>query len=73
MDMEVTPNPVVKDTVIAGAESEQEAVSGPFRSSKLPDERSGLVFIFRTFEKLSYGMIMKSIRPISVGDVVQTP
>ena len=36
----------------------------------LPDERSGLVFIFRTFEKLSYGLILKSVRPISIGDVV---
>jgi hypothetical protein len=39
----------------------------------LPNERSGLLFIFRTFEKLSYGLILKSIRPIAVGDVVQTP
>jgi len=44
-----------------------------FRSYKLPDERSGLLFVFRTFEKLSYGMILKAVRPISVGDVVQTP
>lgn len=39
----------------------------------LPSERSGLLFIFRTFEKLSYGLILKSTRPIAVGDVVQTP
>ena len=49
------------------------AAARPFRSYKLPDERSGLVFVFRTFEKLSYGMILKAVRPISVGDVVQTP
>jgi hypothetical protein len=39
----------------------------------LPDERSGLLFIFRTFEKISYGLVMKSTRPIAVGDIVQTP
>jgi hypothetical protein len=39
----------------------------------LPAERSGLLFIFRTFEKLSYGLVLKSTRPIAVGDVVQTP
>jgi hypothetical protein len=39
----------------------------------LPDERSGVLFVFRVFEKLSYGMIMRSTRPIAVGDVVQTP
>ena len=74
LNFEVTPNPVVKDTVVAGADPSQPAVAAdPSRSYKLPDERSGLVFVFRTFEKLSYGMIMKSVRPISVGDVVQTP
>jgi hypothetical protein len=75
LNFEVTPNPVVKDTVVAGADPEEAAAAaaGPFRSYKLPDERSGLVFVFRTFEKLSYGMILKAVRPISVGDVVQTP
>jgi len=73
MNIEVTPNPVVPDTVIAGADPDEVAVGGTFRSYKLPDERSGLVFVFRTFEKLSYGMILKAVRPISVGDVVQTP
>jgi hypothetical protein len=39
----------------------------------LPSERSGLLFIFRTFEKLSYGLVLKSTRAIAVGDAVQTP
>lgn len=71
--MDVKPNPIVPDTIVANADPKAPA---PVRASEalvLPDERSGLVFVFRTFEKLSYGMIMKSVRPISVGDVVQTP
>ena len=40
---------------------------------KLPDERNGLVFVFRVFEKMSYGMVMSATRPIYVGDVVRTP
>ncbi len=40
---------------------------------KLPDERNGLVFVFRVFEKMSYGMVMSSTRPIYIGDVVRTP
>ncbi|MEO7742142.1 MAG: LysM peptidoglycan-binding domain-containing protein [Usitatibacter sp.] len=40
---------------------------------KLPDERNGLVFIFRVFEKMSYGMVMSATRPIYIGDLVQTP
>ncbi|MCM2327444.1 MAG: LysM peptidoglycan-binding domain-containing protein [Lysobacter sp.] len=75
MKFEVTPNPVVKDTVVAGQDPEATPMptEGRYRSYKLPDERSGLLIVFRTFEKISYGMILKSVRPISVGDVVQTP
>jgi hypothetical protein len=40
---------------------------------KLPDERNGLVFVFRVFEKMSYGLVMKATRPIYVGDVVRNP
>lgn len=40
---------------------------------KIPDERNGLVFVFRTFEKVSYALVMSSKRPLKVGDVVQTP
>jgi hypothetical protein len=73
MNIDVKPSPVVPDTVVAGQDPEMAPVAGTFRSYELPDERSGLVFVFRTFEKLSYGMILKAVRPISVGDVVQTP
>jgi len=40
---------------------------------QLPDERIGLVMVFRTFERVSYGLVMQSERPIHVNDVVKTP
>ena len=40
---------------------------------KLPDERNGLIFIFRVFDKVSYGLVMSSRRSLKVGDIVQTP
>jgi hypothetical protein len=40
---------------------------------KLPDERAGLAFVFRVFERVSYALIMNITRPISPLDVVQTP
>ena len=44
--------------------------SGPLT---LPDERNGLIFVFRVFDKLSYALVMRSTSPIYVGDLVQTP
>jgi hypothetical protein len=29
--------------------------------------------VFRVFEKMSYALVVRSTRPIYVGDVVQTP
>jgi len=46
---------------------------GQGRTVKLPDEQNGLVFIFRVFDKVSYGLVVQSLSPIHVGDVVQTP
>lgn len=40
---------------------------------KLPDERSGLLFVFRTFDKLAYALVVQSSRPVHMLDVVQTP
>ena len=40
---------------------------------KLPDERVGLLMIFRTFDRISYGLIMSSSDAISALDSVQTP
>jgi len=42
-------------------------------SLKLPDERSGLLFVFRAFDKLSYALVVHSTRPIHILDTVQTP
>jgi hypothetical protein len=45
----------------------------PSEKIKLPAERYGMVFIFRVFEKVSYGLVLNSTRPVNVLDVVQTP
>ena len=42
-------------------------------TTKLPDERYGLVFVFRTFDKVSYALVMSASRTVQVGDVVTSP
>ena len=43
------------------------------REIKLPDERNGLAFVFRTFDKVSYALVMSSVQPIKIGDVAKKP
>lgn len=40
---------------------------------KLPEERYGLVLVFRTFEKVSYALVMQSSLAVHVSDVVEKP
>ena len=49
-----------------GATSKRQVV-------ELPEERAGLVFIFRVFEKVSYALVMQTTQPIRIYDSVKTP
>jgi len=39
----------------------------------LPDERYGLLFVFRVFEKVSYALVMQTHLPVHLLDRAQTP
>ncbi len=39
----------------------------------LPDEKAGVLMVFRTFEKLSYALVLKASRNINVFDIVTNP
>jgi hypothetical protein len=45
----------------------------PGANIQLPDERAGLAFVFRVFDRVSYALIMQVQRPVAPLDVVQTP
>ncbi len=40
---------------------------------QLPDERNGTFMVFKTFEHLSYGLVMEATNIIRVGDRVENP
>ncbi len=42
-------------------------------SVKLPDEKAGLLMVFRSFDKVSFGIIMKATSALHVGDHIRTP
>lgn len=54
---------VVRDTV---SKKRNETVT-------LPEERAGTLMVFRTFEKVSYGLIMKAQTNMHVLDIVRNP
>jgi hypothetical protein len=40
---------------------------------QLPEERYGLLFVFRVFDNVSYGLVMRADRPLMPGDVAMKP
>lgn len=52
-------------------ETRKDPVTG--EEYRIPDEVSGLMMVFRTFEKLSYALVMESTRAIKMGDRFESP
>jgi LysM repeat protein len=42
-------------------------------SHVLPDERYGLIFVFRVFERVSYALVIDASRPVVPGDRIRQP
>lgn len=40
---------------------------------KLPDERAGVLMVFRSFEKMSLGLVLEADKPLAVMDLVRNP
>lgn len=40
---------------------------------RLPDVRAGLLMVFRTYEKMSYGLVLRATQPLAVGDKIHNP
>lgn len=50
-----------------------EEVKNEGEKFTLPDERYGLVFVFRVFDKVSYALVMQTRLPVQLLDRAQTP
>ncbi|MGI9025338.1 MAG: LysM peptidoglycan-binding domain-containing protein [Burkholderiaceae bacterium] len=50
-----------------------DKTNGARESITLPEERKGLLFVFRVFNRIAYGLITTSAGPVEVGDSVTQP
>ena len=57
---------------LSGEKGTTEVVLQP-GEIKLPDERIGLLMVFKTFDHVSYGLIMEAIEPVNILDRVTKP
>ena len=62
----------VVDKIAYGAERTEDSIANNAKV-RLPDEFSGHVMVFRTFDKVSYGLVMDSIKPSRVGYELKHP
>ena len=63
----------VRDRIKYPSGDLRSAFSPKKKNVTLPEEFAGHVMIFRTFEKISYGLIMDGVRPVYVNDVARAP
>lgn len=56
-----------------GQEIRDVVSEDPQDTVRIPDERSGLMMIFRSYDRVSYGLIMNSTKDIALYDVLRNP
>ena len=57
----------------SGRQATDPTASGRSERMQLPNERNGLLMVFRTFDRLSYALILETRDGVAVGDRVVAP
>ncbi|MDH4260069.1 MAG: LysM peptidoglycan-binding domain-containing protein, partial [Gammaproteobacteria bacterium] len=60
-------------TWAAGEKVRDTTANAESGSVQLPNERTGLFMVFKTYDRMSYGLMLESEREINVGDKVRSP
>jgi hypothetical protein len=59
--------------ILQGGQSIRDIVAGRGATVTLPLEKAGHLMIFRTFERLSFALVMDATKPLHVLDWVRPP
>ena len=57
----------------AGSDAVDTTPPGQRAAMRLPDERHGLLFVFRVFDRVSYALILNVQEPVQAGDRFTQP
>lgn len=63
----------IRETKVAVDKALGEPVGGTPVTVQLPEERAGEVMVFRSFDAVSYGLVMNTQRPVHVLDHIRNP
>ena len=67
------PQPYQGPDVISKLADQTRPILPPTRYLELPPERTGLLFVFRVFDRVAYAIVLNTSEPIVAGDVVRKP
>ncbi len=67
------PRPYEGPDVISKLVDQTRPILPPTRYLELPPERTGLLFVFRVFDRVAYGIVLNTTEPVVAGDVVRKP
>jgi hypothetical protein len=74
------PTPVIADPrayegpdILAKFVDQTKSIVRPTTYLNVPPERSGLLFVFRTFDKVAYALVLNAAEPVVIGDLVRKP
>jgi hypothetical protein len=57
----------------AGEEVRDVTPNAVSRKLQTPDERTGVFIVFKSYDRMSYGLVLESDREIHVGDAIRSP
>ena len=67
------PRPPTNDIALQFPNFDQTTFYSPPHYLHVPDERTGILMVFRVFDRVSYALVMNSNDAVRTGDFVRTP
>jgi LysM domain len=67
------PRPYESPDVFSKLSEATKVIIPPTKFLNVPPERSGLLFVFRVFDRVSYAILLNTSEPVVIGDMARKP